>query len=76
MDTDLIIEQIEHDLNALAKDKLEQARLEHLWALGSDDLEIAEIHEQTSDHYRRMSSFYEYLASRALDLIESYMEEE
>lgn len=76
MNTDLIIEQIEHDLNALAEEQLVAASNERLWAKGADSAEEAELHEQTADHYRRMSDFYRYLASRALDLIESYMEEE
>ena len=75
MDTDLIIEQIENDLNALAEEQLVAASNERLWAKGADDSEEAELHEQNADHYRRMSDFYRYLASRALDLIESYMEE-
>ena len=75
MNTDLIIEQIETDLNALAEEQLVAASNERLWAKGADNSEEAELHEQNADHYCRMSDFYRYVASRALDLIESYMEE-
>lgn len=75
MDTELMMIQINQDLHELAEEYAVAASNERLWAKGSPDTETAAMHEQNADHAHTMSLFYGYLASRALDLIESYEEE-
>ena len=58
----------------LAEEYLGAASNERLWAKGAPDAETAQMHEQNAIHNHTMALFYGHLASRALDLVESYME--
>lgn len=75
MDTEIMMIQINQDLTELAEQYAGAASNERLWAKGAPDSETAKMHEQNAIHNHTMSLFYGYLASRALDLIESYEEE-
>lgn len=75
MDNELMLIQINQDLSELAEEYLGAASNERLWAKGSDTEEDIQQHEQNAEHNHIMGLFYTYLASRALDLIESYEEE-
>jgi hypothetical protein len=75
MDTELMMIQINQDLQELAEEYAGAASNERLWAKGAPDTETARMHEQNAEHAHTMSLFYGYLASRALDLIESYEED-
>ena len=75
MDTELMMIQINQDLNELAEQYMGAASNERLWAKGAHDAETAKMHEQNAIQNHTMGLFYGYLASRALDLIESYEEE-
>lgn len=75
MDMELMTIQINQDLSELAEEYLVAASNERLWAKGSDTDEEIQMHEQNAEHNHRMGLFYSYLASRALDLIESFEEE-
>ncbi len=75
MDTELMMIQIKQDLSELAEEYHGAASNERLWAKGAPDTESAEMHEQNAIHNHTMALFYGYLASRALDLIESYEED-
>jgi hypothetical protein len=75
MDTELMMIQINQDLHELAEQYAGAASNERLWAKGAPDAESAQMHEQNALHNHTMALFYGYLASRALDLVESYMED-
>jgi hypothetical protein len=75
MDTELMMIQMEQDFNELAEQYAGAASNERLWAKGAPDAETAKMHELNAIQNHKMSLFYSYLASRALDLIESFEEE-
>jgi hypothetical protein len=75
MDTELMMIQIKQDMEELAEQYAGAASNERLWAKGAPDAETARMHEQNAIHNHTMMLFYGYLASRALDLIESFEED-
>ena len=75
MDTELMMIQVNQDFNELAEQYAGAASNERLWAKGAPDAETARMHEENAIHNHTMSLFYGYLASRALDLIESFEED-
>jgi uncharacterized membrane protein len=75
MDTELMMIQMEHDFNELAEQYDGAAENELMFALGAPDAEATKMHTQNVVQNREMAKFYRYLASRALDLIESFEEE-
>jgi hypothetical protein len=75
MDTELTMIQINQDLNELAEQYAGAASNERLWAKGAPDVETAKMHEENAIQNHKMSLFYGYLASRALDLLESFEED-
>jgi uncharacterized membrane protein len=75
MDTELMMIQMEHDFNELAEQYDGAAENELMFALGAPDAESAKMHAQNVVQNREMAKFYRYLATRALDLIESFEEE-
>jgi hypothetical protein len=75
MDMELTTIQITQDMEELAEQYEVAASNERLWAKGSPDTETAQMHEENAEHASEMAKFYRYLATRALDLIESFEEE-
>ena len=75
MDAELMMIQMEHDFNELAEQYDGAAENEETFALGAPTAEATEMHLQNATHNREMAEFYRYLASRTLDLIESFEEE-
>lgn len=75
MDTELMMIQINQDLNELAEQYFGAAENELLFALGAPDAESTKMHTQNVVQNREMAKFYRYLATRALDLVESFEEE-
>ena len=76
MDTELMLTQINQDMRELADQYFGAASNERLWAKGANDSETTQMHEQNAIHNHTMGLFYQYLASRALDLVESYEDED
>lgn len=76
MDMELTTIQMVQDLSELAEQYDSAASNERLWAKGSDTDEDIQMHEANAEHNREMARLYRYLATRALDLIESFEEEE
>jgi len=75
MDTELMMIQMENDFNELAEQYDGAAENELLFALGAPDAEATKLHTQNVVQNREMAKFYRYLATRALDLIESFQED-
>jgi uncharacterized membrane protein len=75
MDTELMMIQMENDFNELAEQYDGAAENELLFALGAPTAEATELHTQNVIQNREMAKFYRYLATRALDLIETFQEE-
>ena len=75
MDMELTKIQMENDFNELAEQYEGAAENELMFALGAPDAESTKMHTQNVVQNREMAKFYRYLASRALDLIESFEEE-
>ena len=74
MDTELMMIQMENDFNELAEQYDGAAENELLFALGAPDAEATKLHTQNVVQNREMAKFYRYLATRTLDLIESFEE--
>ena len=75
MDTELMMIQMENDFNELAEQYDGAAENELMFALGAPDTESTKMHTQNVVQNREMAKFYRYLATRALDLVESFEEE-
>lgn len=75
MDTELMMIQMENDFNELAEQYDGAAENELMFALGAPDAESTKMHTQNVAQNREMAKFYRYLATRALDLVESFEEE-
>lgn len=75
MDTELTIIQFTQDMEELAEQYEGAASNERLWSKGAPDTETARMHEKNAEHAFEMAKFYRHLASRALDLIETFQEE-
>lgn len=72
MDTELMMIQMENDFNEFAEQYDGAAENELLFALGAPTAEATKLHTQNVVQNREMAKFYRYLATRALDLIESF----
>lgn len=75
MDTELMMIQMEQDFNELAEQYDGAAENELLFALGAPDAESTKMHTQNVTQNRAMAKFYRYLATRTLDLVESFEED-
>ena len=75
MDTELMMIQMENDFNELAEQYDDAAENELMFALGAPDAESTKMHTQNVVQNREMAKFYRYLATRTLDLVESFEEE-
>ena len=75
MDTELMMIQMENDFNELAEQYDGAAENELMFALGAPDAESTKLHTQNVAQNREMAKFYRYLATRPLDLVESFEEE-
>ena len=75
MDTELMMIQMDQDFNELAEEYEGAASNERIWATGSDTDEMMEQHYRNMMQCLQMAKFYRYLASKALDLIKSFEEE-
>jgi hypothetical protein len=75
MDTELMMIQFTQDMEELAEQYAGAASNERLWSKGSPDTETARMHEENAEHNSEMAKFYHTLATRALDLIETFQEE-
>lgn len=74
MDTELMMIQMEQDFHELAEQYEGAAENERMFALGAPDVESAKMHTQNVAQNREMAKFYRYLATRSLDLLESFEE--
>ena len=75
MDYELAMIQINQDMEGLAEEYEGAASNERLWAKGSSDAETIRMHEENAEHNSKMAELYHSLARRALDLIETFQEE-
>lgn len=75
MDTEMAQIQLVQDLSELAEQYDGAGDNERLWALGAPDAETTKMHTQNMVHCRAMANLYRQLAQRALDLVETYLEE-
>lgn len=75
MDTELMMIQMELDFYELAEQYDGAADNELMFALGAPTAEATKMHTQNVVQNREMAKFYRYLATRALDLIESFEED-
>lgn len=74
MDTELMMIQMKQDFEELAEQYDGAAENELLFALGAPDAESTKMHTQNVVQNREMAKFYRYLATRTLDLVESFEE--
>jgi uncharacterized membrane protein len=75
MDTELMMIQMEQDFKELAEQYDGAAENELMFALGAPDAEATKLHTQNVVQNREMAKFYRYLATRTLDLVESFEED-
>lgn len=72
MDTEMLIEQMEQDFEAMAEEHDAAADNEHLWALGTSYPHIAEMHEENEKRHRHLARMYRRMKSHCLGFIETY----
>lgn len=75
MDTELMMLHFVRSMKELADEHEGAASNERLWALGVDDIKTSNMHIENAAHNTGMAEFYRYLAGRALDLVETFVEE-
>ncbi len=75
MDLELMQIQMVQDFSELAEQYDSAVSNERLWAKGADDPDTALMHEQNAEHASEMAKFYRYLATRTLDLVETFQED-
>lgn len=75
MDMELTTIQMVQDFSELAEEYDGAASNERLWALGAEDAETAQMHEENMEHALMMAKMYRKMAEHALGLAETYMED-
>ncbi len=72
MDTEMIMNQMEQDLEALAKEHDGTADNEYIWALGAPDAETTKMHTENMEMHRLLARMYRRMKDHALGFIETY----
>ena len=72
MDMELTTIQMVQDFSELAEQYDGAAENEHLWSLGAEDSETAQMHEANAEHCRAMADMYRRMAKHAEDLANKY----
>lgn len=72
MNTDMLMNQMEQDFEALAKEHEVAASNERLWAKGSPDAETAAMHEENAEGHLLLARMYRRMIDHTLGFVETY----
>lgn len=72
METEMLLNIMEHDLESLAKIHDENANNEYLWALGSSDAETTKMHTENMEMHRLLARMYRRMKDDTLAFVETY----
>jgi hypothetical protein len=72
MDTEMLIEQMEQDFEAMAKEHDAAAENEYIWALGASDAEGTRMHTENMEQHKHLARMYRRMKSHCLGFIETY----
>ncbi len=72
MDTEMLMNQMEQDFEALAKEHEAEAENELIWADGSSYPHIVEMHEENAERHRLLARMYRRMKEDTLAFVETY----
>jgi hypothetical protein len=72
MDTEMLMNQMEQDFEALAKEHEAAASNERLWAEGSSYPHIIKMHEENAAGHLRLARMYRRMKDDTLAFVETY----
>ena len=72
MDTEIIINQMEQDFEAMAAEHDAAANNEYLWALGAPDAEQTKMHTENMEQHKLLARMYRRMKDDCLAFIETY----
>ena len=72
METEIIINQMELDFEALVTEHEAAANNEYLWALGAPDAEQTKMHTENMEQHKLLARMYRRMKDDCLAFIETY----
>ena len=72
MDTEMLLAQMEHDFENLAKEHDGAADNEYIWALGAPDAETTKMHTENMERHRLLARMYRRMKDDCLAFVETY----
>jgi hypothetical protein len=72
METEMLLEQMEQDLETLAKEHDVAADNEYVWALGAPDAEQTKMHTENMERHKHLARMYRRMKNNCLAFIETY----
>jgi hypothetical protein len=72
MDTEMLLNQMEHDFRSLIEEHEIAASNERLWAKGADDSETARMHEENAVGHLLLARMYRRMKNDTLAFVETY----
>lgn len=72
MDTEMLMNQMEHDFKHLIEEHEIAASNERLWAKGSEDSDTARMHEENAEGHLLLARMYHRMMNDTLAFVETY----
>lgn len=72
METELLIEQMEHDFEAMASEQRKLASQEYLLALAAADASTTRLHIENMERHKHLARMYRRMKNNCLAFIETY----
>jgi hypothetical protein len=72
MDTEMLLNIMEQDLENLAKEHDGTADNEFIWALGAPDAETTKMHTENMEMHRLLARMYRRMKDDTLAFVETY----
>lgn len=72
METEMIMNQMEQDFEAMAVEHEEAAKNEYLWALGAPDAEQTKMHTENMEQHKLLARMYRRMKDDTLAFVETY----
>ena len=72
MDTEMLLNQMEQDLENLAKEHDGTADNEYIWSLGAPDAETTKMHADNMEMHRLLARMYRRMKGDTLAFVETY----
>ena len=72
MDTEMLLNQMEHDFEELAKEHDGAADNEYIWSLGVGDAETTKMHVDNMEQHKLLARMYRRMKDDCLAFVETY----